>query len=435
MATKASKVIAVAVLTASLSIGSVSSARADCTNGRPGLRAVLEELLQPILRRPRRGYFLVRSAAESEPRRGSSPAHASEAADHLEAMLLINQRHSGRPRLEMILGAEGNHTSLLHAYDPRAWDPRFVDPVGRNFLATRRWLRTRRSLPTSSEYRSVHARAAAGGVEGVQWPGTFRGNRIYIDIRLTPEELVQVQRNPYLHVRPSGQGSYTLEYPVAGLLSTEALRRLSTVDPALARRLREGPLPHAGDTSGIGRLNQQIMNALVEERFRWFRSERSRLGLLSTREKHNRFVALVSELYRDLIAIHPFENVNGRSTRLYVLYHLFEQEGYPPPLLRDIDEDITLSLGELTSRIQEGARLSLRVMDAVAHASTEGRSWRTVPEVLFPHLPADIPSSDFVAYARARLAQDRELQRAFTVDANQVEDRLIRDFRGLVSDR
>ena len=264
---------------------------------------------------------------------------------------------------------------------------------------------------TIYDYLQIHRRVAARGVSGVSHNGAIRTDEIYSNYTwysfFEGKDVAMMRENPYLSFQETGRSEGkilgVLHYADPRSLGEEAMRRLTQFDPSLAQEVRD--LQQEYQRSSVwqrapNNLVQRALYALVQERIEWFKTERSQLGDKISENNLSEFIRIASVFYRDLISIHPFEDCNGRATRLFALYGIFIREGLAPPRFRDIDEDFTLSNRELEHEIQEGLNRSNRLYAELAENIRQGRPLEDTVRIAIPDLPDFLEPSNLLMFLR-----------------------------------
>jgi len=96
-----------------------------------------------------------------------------------------------------------------------------------------------------------------------------------------------------------------------------------------------------------GLTTESVIRALITDVCTWYNGEKQKSG-------YDPYV-LAAELQRRIISIHPFNNSNGRLSRILMNWSL-ENDGLPPSVLEDPNDDILVSPDEWIQRVKEGSK-------------------------------------------------------------------------------
>lgn len=77
-------------------------------------------------------------------------------------------------------------------------------------------------------------------------------------------------------------------------------------------------------------------------------------------------VKCAADFQRRLVALHPFEDANGRTTRL-LMNRVLEEFGLPPAILADTDADMSSSPEQWRRAVAEGCARTKKVLDSKVH--------------------------------------------------------------------
>lgn len=97
---------------------------------------------------------------------------------------------------------------------------------------------------------------------------------------------------------------------------------------------------------------------------RWLMDLNSRTLRMSRGESIDPFIT-VARAQKRFIAIHPFEDGNGRMSR-FVVDYLLQSLGLPPPLLTDFDRDLFTTEEEWAEAIGKGVLRALETLESCA---------------------------------------------------------------------
>lgn len=203
---------------------------------------------------------------------------------------------------------------------------------------------------------------------------------------MSESEIRMINDNPYVsynHESHNQPGMQTrLMYPTAKRLKNEAIRRLAAEDRELVKEV----LSTTGSTDP--KLTFKVVKALLNERIKWFLSKRSRIGPLNNPHAKDQYIALVAEFQRDFVSIHPFEDGNGRVSRL-IMNFLLEREGIPPARLFEPENDLAVPMSEWIDQVRLGVVATKRLYQDLAQRIKLGLPLENSPELLTPYLPRD----------------------------------------------
>ncbi|MFQ6227448.1 Fic family protein [Nocardia sp. NPDC002869] len=220
----------------------------------------------------------------------------SAATRALESSLLIDE-----PLHRMALIRDQPHPELL-----------FGDGEWAGYLDARAYARRHGSRELSMSFLTeLHQRLArfcpdaAGGLfaDRERWGTQSR--------RLTDEEIAQVEANPHLEYLPPGTGGFLLD---GGLKY-----RISTPEAARSE---------------------------LESLCDWYNDVRGRPGFDP--------YALAAELQQRAVSIHPWQDYNGRFSRLLMNWSL-ECDGLPPAALHDFDKDVFSTAPDWADAVRTGS--------------------------------------------------------------------------------
>ncbi|WP_063037334.1 Fic family protein [Nocardia grenadensis] len=221
----------------------------------------------------------------------------SAAERALESSLLIDE-----PLHRMALIRDQPHPELL-----------FGDGEWAGYLDARAFARRHGSGELSISFLTeLHQRLArfspdgAGGVfaDRERWGTQSR--------RLTDEEIAQLEANPHLEYLPPGTGGFLLDGGLRYLIST----------PDAAR-------------------------AKLESLCDWYRNVRGGAGFDP--------YALAAELQQRAVSIHPWQDYNGRFSRLLMNWSL-ECDGLSPAALHDFDKDVFSTTSDWADAVRTGSQ-------------------------------------------------------------------------------
>ena len=194
-------------------------------------------------------------------------------------------------------------------------------------------------------------------------------------------------------------------------------------------------------------LQQELVAALTQDRFAQFERDRAALGAIVIGTNEQAYIDLVADFKRDLVAIHPFVNGNGRSVALYARY-LLTREGLPGPHVIDPFLDIQSSREEWRAVVREGMVNSIDLVKDFTYRLKFGYRLRNSPELLFPNIPdtvkidllkqgskvqpdvrtAEVDKSQFIAFFQTLMRQKPELLAELTKHRLRAMSRIVELF-------
>lgn len=291
----------------------------------------------------------------------------------LAAIEFFDWKHLSPTLLSRFLENRNLDVQFRHLYDKMMERPGLSFS---NFLSARDYLRTERPEVSVETLKKIHVHLMQGGVEGIQAAqlGQLRGaivfGRVIEQNPVSDLGLQNVAGNQFLvpQLRPAPEravsdlwvrriwlgreykpesrfeGGYygQILYPSVRTLNPILKAELEQLRPDLFGRVveyiqRNNLNADAG--SEFQALNRELMDFLLARRFAQFHSAKAQLGDVAIGKNEVEYIHLVADFVRDLVAIHPFINGNGRTTRLFANY-LLTREGLPPMRLADPDLDL-----------------------------------------------------------------------------------------------
>lgn len=284
----------------------------------------------------------------------------------------------------------------------------------KNYLDTRKYLINEKPDLTTEEFQKMHKMMMKGGVEKTSKDmlGKFNGDELVGMERIrgiSDDNLKTVNESPYLNFTKKMETTNVegvirhhgdIEYLTIKSLNDELIKRIKNVDPSLAKKAKKAKetmikenvnvdLLTADEFDEFAAKNEKLLSnikkTLVEERFGWFKKERKLLGSLDDPDKLDKFIELVANLQRDVVAIHPFSNGNGRVTREYLINYLLMKEGLPPPRLVDPNIDYLAPLSQWKDQITRGMEATNALYDDIHNRIKLGLAVENSPELLIPY--------------------------------------------------
>jgi hypothetical protein len=330
-------------------------------------------------------------------------ADAQKIKDNLESIYFIDYNHTLNAMDNIRIGDKPlEKVKLSGIYDDNAFQ---------NFKKSRSYLLDEKPPLNKETMLEVHRRMMDGGIENVRpdqlgkiryghWYGNVpRSHAIDAKIR---DELMS---NPYLTWVEEGQtfdGKFygQIHYPNVDHVRKEGLDLIRKNHKDLAIRIekyqterktlsdeilkKERDYGRANSSEDRKRIQDQIeelkkqrtaleknklqttqelVDAMVDDLMDWFNRERTRIGDIDSPAKLDKYVDLVAKFQRDLVAIHPLSNGNGRTTREFALSYALMKEGFPPPRILNPNSDLYSSLDDWKLMIKHGILASDFLVD------------------------------------------------------------------------
>jgi len=327
-------------------------------------RKAVSEQLEAFLEKQNqeKGFF---DGLLKKNRQALTADQAEEVRKNLEAIYFVDYQHTTNNFWKMMKdNSEVGSLKIFANYEEQAFQ---------NYRATREWLLKDKPKMDKDTFLEVQKRMMKDGVEGVtpDQLGKIRdGNWVGVVPQEEPislEIIDVIQKNPYLTWLELGQvnGKYfgRIVYPNAEMIRPEALQLIKQSHPDLFQAIKKFQTGQGGDS---GKLTQQLVEALLEERMARFNVARAKLGKINSPAKLDQLVDLLADFQRDLVSIHPLNNGNGRSTREFALYYPLMKEGLPPPRLLDPNADLYSSAEEWRKMVKQGILASDYLLEDLA---------------------------------------------------------------------
>ncbi len=121
---------------------------------------------------------------------------------------------------------------------------------------------------------------------------------------------------------------------------------------------------------------------------RWIQETNSQIGSLATSTKPQDPILLAARAQRWLVAIHPFDGGNGRTSRL-VMDEVLMSLGLPAPILREMNHDLGHTEEEWAREVGSGIVRALEALEACEKDLTA----KGCNEVTFTNVPEKTSSS------------------------------------------
>lgn len=321
-------------------------------------------------------------------------------SDNVESLYFIDYRHSASD-LELIMdgGKKISQTPLSEKYQKIAF---------KNFKETRNWLLKEKPDLNKETLLDIHKGMIKDGVADFGTPndlGKIRDVPLIGNVpegyALSPEILKEINGNPYLkwvEAGVTGEGKHygRIHYPNINSIGPDALKLAKKQNPELVLKIEElQGIPKkiefkeamiANTKAGSPKIaklqeeiqvlrdrkteltaiqknmNQELVDALVDDLMDWFTRQRTAIGEINSPEKLDEYVSLLADFQKRLVSIHPLMDGNGRSTREFISYALMK-EGFPPPRIIDPNADLYTSLDDWKKMIKHGILASDFLMD------------------------------------------------------------------------
>ncbi|MEK2688765.1 Fic family protein [Bdellovibrio sp. GT3] len=353
------------------------------------------------------------------------PAERRAQVEHLLAAVeFFDYTHTAKEILPNFLDGTNKVLDFSKIYD-RFGESTEAAPY-KGFLNARdNYLRKEKPEITADLLPEIHKRIMENGVEGIapaqlgvwrngHWMGNVAG-----DFMMVPKEVTVVESNPYLGWQQSGTmnkdlniglwekirvwgsqkdmaiggGTITLisgriHYPFVTTPKQETVDLIKDTHPEVYAKILEYRKEKGTSYGGQGtpELEQAFTKALVENRFAKFNSERAALGTIKIGVNEQQYIDIVADFQRDLVAIHPVLNGNGRTTRLFMNY-LLTKEGLPPVRLVDPFLDVQVSQKEWREYVHKGVVNNAKLQADIMYRLENGMTIEHSPELLYPGLP------------------------------------------------
>lgn len=293
----------------------------------------------------------------------------------------------------------------------------------RGFLNARQFLMENRPPVTAELLLEIHKRIMAEGVEGLRPDqlGAWKNQRIIgnsvADFRMTVAETKIIESNPYLTFQEFSQETVPvqsvwtsikiwgrsnkdhsglkleaptlvngqIQYPSVTTPKQAAIDIIKDSHPQVWAEVMEA----RKTMRATPELEAKLTKAFVEERFARFNRDREALGQVELGRNEKEYIDLVADLQRDLVAIHPMANGNGRTTRLFMNY-LLTSEGLPPVRLVDPFLDIQVAPEKWREAVRLGVLNEARLVADIKYRVENGLTVEYSPEFLYPGLPEKV---------------------------------------------
>ena len=388
--------------------------------------------------------------------------------DSMEALRYIDWEHTAADILDSYLshGAKSfiGH-DIRHRYNPErdAHAPTF-----RNMKSASRWLAEQTDLPNLERLLNVQKITMKGRIDGLERKllGAIREDAVFGDERengVTPEQRDAVEANPYLSFtemapiggRLEGRVYGQIIYPTPSSIKSGALARILETHPHICQAVEKYRALSPGERGAfpeatLKELTQNLVRALAEERYATYSREVAQLGSIDSAKSFRSFAHLTADLCRDMIAIHPLNDGNGRSIRLECLYDPLNKHGISRPRLSDPNRDILVARSQWRDTVLRGIISTDKVYRDIARRIGLCLPIENSPELIFPNIPRSVGAHEvhhrlarvqknsaiipvdgaqFGAYLEVRFERDFSLHRDYGLDALATMDQLRQDFK------
>ncbi|WP_413587598.1 Fic family protein [Bdellovibrio sp. HCB274] len=352
------------------------------------------------------------------------PAERRAQVEHLLAAVeFFDYTHTAKKILPNFLEGKNDVLDFSKLYDRSE----MVEAAPyKGFINARdNYLRKEKPPITADLLPEIHKRIMENGVEGIgpaqlgvwrngHWMGNVAG-----EFKMIPAEVKVVELNKYLAFQQDGRemrdlniglwekikiwgeqrdmtiggGTITLisgriHYPFVTTPRQETVDLIKDSHPELYVKIQE--YRKEKGTSYFGQatpeLEQAFTKALVENRFAKFNAERASLGEIKIGVNEQQYIDIVADFQRDLVAIHPVLNGNGRTTRLFMNY-LLTKEGLPPVRLVDPFLDVQVSQKDWREYVHKGVVNNAKLQTDILYRLQNGMTIEHSPELLYPGLP------------------------------------------------
>lgn len=353
------------------------------------------------------------------------PANRKAEIEHLlSAVEFFDYTHTADKILPAFLKGESKAFNFTNLYD-QAFGGETKGAPFNGFVRARDYLKSERPAVTPELLGELHKRIMADGVEnirmdqlGVLRDGHWMGNAVG-NWALTARERAIIEENPYLAFQFKNNESVKLSqgvwsnisiwgtkrdmrlapasnsleaglihYPFVRTPKIETIKIIESSHPEIYKAIME--YRKANEPSYTERatpeMEQMFTKALVEERFQRFNTDRAALGEVKIGINEHKYIDLVADFQRDLVAIHPVLNGNGRTTRLFMNY-LLTKEGLPPVRLVDPFLDVQVSKAEWREYVHKGVVNNAQLYADVLYRLKNDLVVEHSPELIYPGLP------------------------------------------------
>lgn len=353
---------------------------------------------------------------------GLNPAQKKYVNEILLGAEFFDWNHTADQSIAQLSNRTNNPLSFAKIYqDPGAASGQAFT----NFIEARNYLETEKPDASLKTLLEIHKRALKGGVSfgadstlGKVRSTVLIGN-VTASAPITQEQINEVNANKYLSFEKKGnlpaksvsviekikiwiqnfsqsipettqaQFSGTISYPSVKKAKKEIVESIKLSHPAVYKEVssaQEKLKNQLGSSSIDGDLENRFATALSENVFTKFNNERRKLGPIVIGKNEFEYIQLVTDLQRDLVAIHPLHDGNGRSTRLLRDY-LLRKEGLPASRVADPFLDIQVAHDEWSRSVRTGIMSTARLYSELLFRLNNGLPLNQTAELLYPGLP------------------------------------------------
>ena len=300
--------------------------------------------------------------------------------------------NKGRRETREAFARVGNFLRGRGAVAKASWDE---DAFG-NFVDARKYLIANNPEYTLESFKEIHSIMMKNGVEeikddelGVVRKIALIGNENGRGV--STDALENIKNNPYLGfstrriVEEDDMDRHlgSILYPTPENIKDEALSLIKNSHPEVHEKVTAFK---GGDKAfSEEELMPELLEALVEERFSWFKESRRAIGALDTEDKINDYIELVVEFQRDMVSIHPFRNGNGRTTREFILNFALIKEGLPPSRIADPNMDLYSPISEWREQIIAGMESTNHLYEDITNRLELNLPIENSPELFSPY--------------------------------------------------
>ena len=386
--------------------------------------------------------------------KGPTPEEAVKIQDNIESLYFIDYNHAALELEEVLTnGKKVSSLTISDKYNRNAFE---------NFKDARNYLLTETPEMTKETLFEVHKRMMKGGIAdfgAAEDLGKIRtlelvGNVPY-NKPISAAIKKEIESNPYLFWKESGttaDGSVygQLWYPNASSVKPKTLdlirkshpdlvkdledlqglqEKITKAEMELARIQQASPdyakmqasidamkARHAALTTEKVKLNEKLVDALLDNLMDWFNQQKAKIGKIDSPEKLDQYANVLAEYQRNMISIHPLMDGNGRTTREFALSYALMKEGFPPPRIMDPNADIYTSLDDWKKMIKHGMLASDFLMDDLVERVKFGLPIENSTDLITPYTrppvkmtlkgEKKVPFMDGVEYIDPRLYRE-----------------------------
>lgn len=386
--------------------------------------------------------------------KGPTPEEAVKIQDNIESLYFIDYNHAALELDEIMTnGVKVSSANLSAKYNANAFA---------NFKNARNWLLTEQPEMTKETLFEVHKRMMSGGIADFGTAddlGKIRRLELIGNVPsskpITAAIKKEIDANPYLTFKQLGEtadGNFygQILYPNATTVSDKTLDLIRKSHPDLVKDLEDlsglqakitkatgalskleigGPdfmkmeasieamkARHAALTAEKVKLNEKLVDALMDNLMDWFNKQRAKIGKIDSPEKLDEYANVLAEYQRNMISIHPLMDGNGRTTREFALSYALMKEGFPPPRIMDPNADIYTSLDDWKRMIKHGMLASDFLMDDLVERVKFGLPIENSTDLITPYTrppvkmtlkgQKKVPYMDGVEYIDPRLYRE-----------------------------